>query len=91
VVESTSRARYFHGKPLAVKLIWDRPSGRLLGCQMAGEEGVAKRIDVAAMALHARLRVAEMLHLDLSYAPPFGPVWDPILVAANEAMKKLGR
>ncbi len=91
VVESTSRARYFHGKPLAVELIWDQPSGRLLGCQMAGEEGVAKRIDVAAMALHARLRVAEMLHLDLSYAPPFGPVWDPILVAANEAMKKLGR
>lgn len=91
VVESTSRARYFHGKPLAVKLIWDQPSGRLLGCQMAGEEGVAKRIDVAAMALHARLRVPEMLHLDLSYAPPFGPVWDPMLVAANEAMKKLGR
>ena len=88
-VKSISRARYFQGKPLVVTLIWDRASERLLGCQMAGEEGVAKRIDVAAMALHARMRVPEMLHLDLSYAPPYAPVWDPILIAANEAMKKI--
>lgn len=88
---STSRAKYFHGKPILVKLIWDRTTGRLLGCQMAGEEGIAKRIDVAAMALHARMRVPDMLHLDLSYAPPFAPVWDPILIAANEANKKFRR
>jgi NADPH-dependent 2,4-dienoyl-CoA reductase/sulfur reductase-like enzyme len=88
-VTSTSRAKYLRGKPILVKLIWDRPTCRLLGCQMAGEEGVTKRIDVAAMALHARLHVAEMLHLDLSYAPPFAPVWDPILIAANEAVKRL--
>ncbi len=90
-ITSTSRAKYFHGKPILVKLIWDRSTGRLLGCQMAGEEGIAKRIDVAAMALHARMRVQDMLHLDLSYAPPFAPVWDPILIAANEAHKKLTR
>jgi NADPH-dependent 2,4-dienoyl-CoA reductase/sulfur reductase-like enzyme len=89
VVKSTSRARYFRGKPIFVKLIWDRASGRLLGCQMAGEEGVAKRIDVAAMALHGRMRVPDMVHLDLSYAPPFAPVWDPILIAAGEAVKKM--
>lgn len=91
VVKSTSRARYFHGKPITVKLVWDRLSGRLLGCQMAGEEGVAKRIDVTAVALHARMRVQEMPYLDLSYAPPFAPVWDPILIAANEAKKKMTR
>ncbi|MGH9774915.1 MAG: FAD-dependent oxidoreductase [Candidatus Acidiferrales bacterium] len=90
-INSTSRAYYFHGRPLMVKLIWDRADGRLLGCQMCGEEGIAKRIDVAAMALHARMRIPEMLHLDLSYAPPFAPVWEAILVAANEAMKKLSR
>jgi NADPH-dependent 2,4-dienoyl-CoA reductase/sulfur reductase-like enzyme len=90
-ITSTSRAKYFHGKPIVVKLIWDLRTGRLLGCQMAGEEGVAKRIDVAAMALHARMRIPDMLHLDLSYAPPFAPVWDPILIAANEAHKKLTR
>jgi NADPH-dependent 2,4-dienoyl-CoA reductase/sulfur reductase-like enzyme len=88
---SISRAKYLGGKPITVTLVWDRPSGRLLGCQMADEEGVAKRIDVAAMALHARMRIPEMLHLDLSYAPPFAPVWDPLLVAANEAMKKFRR
>jgi hypothetical protein len=55
---------------------------------MAGEEGVAKRIDVAAAALHARMLVPDLLHLDLSYAPPFAPVWEALLVAANEAMKK---
>ncbi len=90
-ITSTSRAKYFRGKPILVKLIWDRTTGRLLGCQMAGEEGIAKRIDVAAMALHARMRVPDMLHLDLSYAPPFAPVWEPILIAANEANKKLAR
>jgi NADPH-dependent 2,4-dienoyl-CoA reductase/sulfur reductase-like enzyme len=88
-IQSISRAKYFQGKPILLKLIWDRASGRLLGCQMAGEEGIAKRIDVAAMALHARMSIPDMLHLDLSYAPPFAPVWEAILVAANEAHKKL--
>jgi len=91
VVKSISRARYFQGKRVLIKLIWDRPSGRLLGCQMVGEEEVAKRIDVAAVALHARMRVQDMPYLDLSYAPPFAPVWDPVLIAANEANKKMRR
>ena len=90
-ITSFSRAKYFHGKPLTITLIWNRSDGRLLGCQMAGEEGVAKRIDVAAMALHARMRIQNMLHLDLSYAPPFATVWEAILIAANEAIKKLRR
>ncbi|MCL5287381.1 MAG: hypothetical protein M1453_05230, partial [Acidobacteria bacterium] len=85
----TSRAKYFHGKPIMLKLIWERASGRLLGCQMAGQEGVAKRIDVVAMALQARMSVEDLLHSDLSYAPPFAPVWEAILVAAHEAQKKL--
>lgn len=88
-ITSTSRVRYFGGRPIDVTLVWERGSGRLLGCQMAGVEGVAKRIDVAAMALHARMRIADMIHLDLSYAPPFAPVWEAILVAAGEAYKRL--
>ncbi len=90
-ITSISRAKYLGGKPLSVTLVWDRPTARLLGCHMCGGEGVAKRIDVAAMALHARLRIPDMLHLDLSYAPPFAPVWDPLLIAAGEANKKLSR
>jgi NADPH-dependent 2,4-dienoyl-CoA reductase/sulfur reductase-like enzyme len=87
-LHSTSGARHLHGRPLLVEILWDRTSKRLLGCQMAGGEGVAKRIDVAATALHARMRVLDLLHLDLSYAPPFAPVWEALLIAANEAMKK---
>ncbi len=87
-ITSTSRAKYFHGKPILLKLVWDRTSGRVLGCQMCGKEGVAKRIDVIAMALQARMRVPDLLHSDLSYAPPFAPVWEPVLIAANEAMKR---
>ncbi|MBA3303966.1 MAG: FAD-dependent oxidoreductase [Acidimicrobiia bacterium] len=85
-IESTTRAGYFPGaSPLTVKMLAERTSGRLLGAQIVGQEGAAKRIDVVATALHARMTVEEMTHLDLSYAPPFSPVWDPVLVAARKA------
>ena len=61
------------------------PDGRLLGGQLAGREGAAKRIDVLATALHAGLTVADLAGLDLSYAPPFAPVYDPVLAAAIKA------
>jgi len=61
------------------------PEGRLLGGQLAGREGAAKRIDVLATALHAGLTVAGLAALDLSYAPPFAPVYDPVLAAAIKA------
>jgi len=67
----------------------DRQTGRLLGAQMVGEEGVAHRIDALAAALHARMTVEEVARLDLAYAPPFATVWDPILIAANVAIKRL--
>ena len=85
-IESTTRAGYFPGAmPLTVKLLAERRDGRLLGAQIVGREGAAKRIDVLATALTARFTVEEVLHLDLSYAPPFAPVWDPVLVAARKA------
>jgi hypothetical protein len=54
-----------------------------------GKAGAAKRIDVIATALHAGMTVEEMIHLDLSYAPPYAPVWDPILIAARVLLKQL--
>jgi NADPH-dependent 2,4-dienoyl-CoA reductase/sulfur reductase-like enzyme len=90
-VDSRSRARYLKGKPLRCTLVADRPSGRLLGAQLAGEEGAARRIDVVATALAAQMTVADFVHLDLGYAPPFGPVYDPLLVAAWQALKAIGR
>jgi NADPH-dependent 2,4-dienoyl-CoA reductase/sulfur reductase-like enzyme len=85
-IEATTRAGYYPGSaPITVKMVAERRSGRLLGAQLVGEEGAAKRIDVVAVALHARMTVEQMTHLDLSYAPPFSPVWDPVLVAARKA------
>jgi len=88
-VRAAARARYLGGQDMVVKLIADRSSGRLLGAQMAGPEGVAKRIDVLATALHARLTAEQVYQLDLSYAPPFSTVWDPILIAARQLLHQL--
>ncbi len=83
---ANSRAHYMPDhQSLHVKLVFERGSQRLLGAQMVGGEGVAKRIDVIAAALHAHWTTYDLAELDLSYAPPFAPVWDPILVAANLA------
>ncbi|MFC6010607.1 FAD-dependent oxidoreductase [Nocardia lasii] len=87
-IESTGRAGYFPGaQPMTVKMLAERRTGRLLGVQIVGREGSAKRIDVAAVALTTRMTVEQMTALDLGYAPPFSPVWDPVLVAARAAAK----
>jgi NADPH-dependent 2,4-dienoyl-CoA reductase/sulfur reductase-like enzyme len=89
-IESTTRAGYFPGAgKITVKVLAERASGRLLGAQLVGIEGAAKRIDVFATALHAGMTVEEVQYLDLSYAPPFAPVWDPILIAARKAAEQL--
>lgn len=88
-IHAPARARYLGGKDIVVKLVADRASGRLLGAQMVGAEGVAKRIDVLATALQARMTVEQLAELDLSYAPPFSNVWDPILIAAQEMLREL--
>ncbi|MEU5716768.1 FAD-dependent oxidoreductase [Streptomyces sp. NPDC020403] len=85
-VESTSRAGYYPGaRPMTVKMLAEYRTGRLLGVQIVGREGAAKRVDVAAVALTAGMTVEAMTALDLGYAPPFSPVWDPVLVAARKA------
>ncbi|MET9106251.1 FAD-dependent oxidoreductase [Streptomyces zhihengii] len=86
-VESTSRAGYFPGAaPMTVKMLAEYRTGRLLGVQIVGREGAAKRVDIAAVALTASMTVEAMTALDLGYAPPFSPVWDPVLVAARKAV-----
>ncbi|MEV8003185.1 FAD-dependent oxidoreductase [Streptomyces parvus] len=86
-IESTGRAGYYPGaKPMTVKMIAELRTGRLLGVQIVGREGSAKRVDVAAVALTAGMTVEQMTALDLGYAPPFSPVWDPVLVAARKTV-----
>lgn len=90
VIESRTKAGYFPGSgEITVKIFAEKGSGRLLGGQIIGMEGSAKRIDTLATALHAGLSVEAMINLDLGYAPPFSPVWDPVAIAAREVAKEL--
>jgi NADPH-dependent 2,4-dienoyl-CoA reductase/sulfur reductase-like enzyme len=89
-VKGRSRSSaYPSGKPITVTYVVDKDTGRLLGAQMAGEEGAAHRIDTLAACLYGKMTIEDVSRLDLGYAPPFATVWDPILVAANVALKKL--
>ncbi len=89
-IQAQSRAHAHPGAtPIWVHMVADTQSGRLLGVQMVGREGVAHRIKAPAVALHARMTIADFGQTDLPYAPPFSPVWDPMLTAANQLQKKL--
>jgi NADPH-dependent 2,4-dienoyl-CoA reductase/sulfur reductase-like enzyme len=85
-VVGKSRAKYFPGSaPVAARLVHES-GGRLLGAQLIGAgDGVAKRIDAIAVALQAGFSVADLADLDLSYVPPYAPVYEPILLAAQAA------
>ncbi|WP_327417017.1 FAD-dependent oxidoreductase [Streptomyces sp. NBC_01233] len=86
-ITSTTTAGYYPGAAeMTVKMLAERRTGRLLGVQIVGGAGSAKRVDVAAVALTAGMTVDQMVTLDLGYAPPFSPVWDPVLVAARKAV-----
>ncbi len=88
-IKTRSKAGYYPGsKRIRVTYIMEEDTGKLLGSQMVGD-GVGKRIDVVATALDAGYTIDDMLDLDLSYAPPFSPVWDPVLKAARVASKKI--
>jgi NADPH-dependent 2,4-dienoyl-CoA reductase/sulfur reductase-like enzyme len=89
-VDSTTRAGYFPGAaPIRTKVLAERRSGRLLGAQIVGGEGAAKRIDVFATAIWNGMAVDEMVNIDLSYAPPFSPVWDPVLIAVRRLSEQV--
>jgi NADPH-dependent 2,4-dienoyl-CoA reductase/sulfur reductase-like enzyme len=92
IIEAESKVGYMPGaKRMLIKLIFDRRSGRLFGAQMAGKEGVARRINVLAVAVHQKMSVDEIARLDFAYAPPFSPPLDPILIAGEQAARKIQR
>jgi pyruvate/2-oxoglutarate dehydrogenase complex dihydrolipoamide dehydrogenase (E3) component len=72
-----------------VKLIVDRESRRVIGAQAAGYGDVSKRIDVAATAISAGMRVEDVAQLDLAYSPPYSGLWDPVEVAAQAVLRLL--
>ncbi len=90
-IKALTRAHVYPGaERIWVHMVGDKKSGRLLGAQMVAKETAAHRINAPAVGLQAGMTVAEFVQSDLAYAPPFGPVWDPALTAANQLLKKLG-
>ena len=83
-IDALTRSHYFPGSAkVKVKLLAEEATGRLLGGQIVGGKGAAKRIDTIAAAITARLTAEQLVYMDLSYAPPFSPVWDPVQTAAR--------
>lgn len=74
-----SRAAYLGGKELVIKALADRVTGRILGAQIIGEDGVDKRIDVFVTAISFGAKAEDLFHLDLAYAPPFSTTKDPVM------------
>jgi rhodanese-related sulfurtransferase len=89
-VTPAHHASYYPGAtPLRVKLVYEVPSGRVLGAQAAGRNGVDKRLDVVATVLHFGGTVHDLAKLDLAYAPQFGSAKDPVHMAAFVAQNQL--
>jgi len=89
-IDSTTTSSYLpESKPVRVKLLAEKRTGRVLGLQIVGGQGAAKRVDVAATAITGGLDVQQLLDVDMGYAPPMSPLWDPVAVAARRALSLL--
>ena len=90
VIEDITRASYYPGnKPIWIKVIADRKSGRVLGSQIVGGEGVKERIDLISLALLLKADITDLASYDACYVPPASPVWEPVNIAASQIAKKL--
>jgi len=88
-ITARDKAHYYPGaQKITVKLLYHSETGKILGGQIVGHWSSIKRIDTLAVAIYAGLTVDEFSRQDLAYAPPFSPVWDPLLIAANKALKE---
>ncbi len=92
MIDASSHAGYYpDSTEVKVKLVTEMVTGRILGAQIVGKKGAAKRIDVLATCIWNEMTAEEVISLDLGYAPPFSPVWDPVLVAARVAAAEVER
>ena len=84
VIDAPTLSTYYPGTgKMSVKLIAEKESGRILGGQIVGANKSAKRIDTIATVITAGMTAQQLADLDLAYAPPFSPVWDPVQIAAR--------
>ncbi|MGQ9596481.1 MAG: FAD-dependent oxidoreductase [Thermoproteota archaeon] len=88
LIKSRSRAGYYPGgRDIWIKLIMEKSNGTIIGGQIVGYEGTWGRIAVLTMAIMNRFTPKQILFSDLPYAPPFNPVWDPLITAARVALR----
>ena len=88
-INDHQHATYYPGaKPLTLKILWEPETGRLLGAQATGFEGIDKRLDVLATAILGGMTVEDLCHLELAYAPPYGSAKDAINLAGFAACNR---
>lgn len=85
----SGKSGYFGGRPMTVKTVADRKTGRILGAQIVGYDGVDKRIDIMATAIAFGAKAGDLENLDLAYSPPFSTPRDPVMYAGMILGKKL--
>lgn len=66
-------------------MVYDKKSGKLLGGTIIGQEGAALRINLISLALQNKMTIQQLREADFMYTPPFSPLWDPVIIAANQA------
>jgi len=89
-ISGNSRVSYYPGNStIGIILVADKTTGRLLGANVYGGDGAVLRANTLAAAIQHKLTLEEVAKLDLIYAPPFAPLWDPILTAARTTAKKI--
>ncbi|MGD8529621.1 MAG: FAD-dependent oxidoreductase [Syntrophobacterales bacterium] len=87
-IQGASKAHSYPGsRELQIRLVADTETGRFLGAQSVGGDGVVSRINGLAVALTGGLSIEELAYVDLAYAPPFSGAWDPIHIAAQKLIK----
>lgn len=90
-IKALTKARYYPGaKRIDVKIV-NNLKGRIIGCQLIGEERVAERVDTMSLAITNRITCSELATIEFSYAPPVSMVTDPIILAAEDACERLKR
>lgn len=84
-VTTKHQTSYYPGATdLFMRIVFEKQTGILKGAQLVGEKGVSDRINIMALAITKNLTASEFSQLDFAYAPPFSPVWDPLMVATNQ-------
>ena len=84
VIKAPTRAHYYPGNDeITLKVVSEKSTGRLLGAQCIGREGTVGRINAFAALLYMKARIKDLFFTDFGYAPPFAPVWDPLIQASR--------